>query len=81
MNYLQRQANNEKSEMCDDYAKQILTPEQQASMKELSLFYVLGKRDRVCPILLTENTRAALNVLIARRKDVGINNYEVLLFP
>uniref|UniRef100_A0A8D8TQL4 Uncharacterized protein n=1 Tax=Cacopsylla melanoneura TaxID=428564 RepID=A0A8D8TQL4_9HEMI len=50
-------------------------------MKELSVFYVLGKRDRSCPCLLTKYMRDAINLLITRIQDVGIVKDQVLLFP
>lgn len=75
--YLQYQGQTKER---DVFAKEILTEEQQKSMNELSLFYVLGKRNRDVPCLLTHYMRA-LDILITTREDVGISANEILLFP
>lgn len=63
-----------------EYAYLVLTEDQLESMDELSSFYVLGKRYRDVPCLLTKNMRKALDLLVIKRPDVRIAHNEPLLF-
>ena len=46
----------------------------------LDLVYVKGKRGNKCPILLTKDTKTAIEVLIAKRDDVGVNKDNQFIF-
>jgi len=60
--------------------KESLQPLEQELCKRLDLVYVKGKRGNKCPILLTKETKEAIEVIIAKRSDVGVNEENHYIF-
>ena len=46
----------------------------------LDLLYIKGKRGNKCPILLAKDTKKAIEVLIAKQDDVGVNKDNQFIF-
>ncbi|CAH0392008.1 unnamed protein product [Bemisia tabaci] len=65
----------------EENLESLLSPSELAAKASLTTFYILGKRGRSVPILMTETMKKCVDLLVTLRDKLEVPNKNKLLFP